>query len=128
MNKNFSVKDAVFFELKNETLDARELVSVTFHPGTFPSVEMLWVISASNQRLQILFSNTRSFIIKCRDEEYPLQSGATLSIAGFSRGYVDTAEPELYLEPTYDMSYMTFVMPDKSAFFISADTVLMRWV
>lgn len=126
MNRNFSIRDAVFFELSGETMDLCELLSVGFRPGGFPSVEMLWMIPSSNQQLQILFSQVQDFMIRGRDEEYPLQSGATLSIAGFSNGDPDLTEPELYEEPTREMNYMTFVMDDRSAFAIKAATANMR--
>lgn len=128
MKKNFSVKDAVFFEFAGETLDARgdcELLSVEFRPGAAASVEMNWRVHGSNRPLQILFSQVNNFVIKGRDEEYPLQSGVTLGIAGFSCVSL-SADLELFVEPTPEMNYMTFVMDDESAIFIEAETAVMR--
>lgn len=126
MNRNFSIRDAVLFELSGEILDVCELLSVGFRPGSFPTVEMLWRVGSSNQQLQIIFSQVQDFIIRGRDEEYPSQSGAALSIVGFSNGDPDLTEPELYVEPTHEMNYITFVMNDRSAFAIKAGSANMR--
>lgn len=126
MNRNFSIRDAVFFELSGEVLDVCELLSVGFRPGSFASVEMIWGIARSNQQLQILFSQIQDFIVRGRDEEYPGQSGSSLGIAGFSDGNPDPVEPELFLEPAQDNNYMTFVMEDRSAFAIKAGNAIMQ--
>jgi hypothetical protein len=129
MNRNFAIKDAVLFEFLGEVLDLRsecELASVHFQPGIVSSVEMLWSISGSNQHLQILFTQVHCFLVKERDQEYPLQSGVTLLIAGFSSRNLPDFQPELYVEPTYEMNYMTFVMNDSSAFLIKAESGVIR--
>jgi hypothetical protein len=126
MNRNFSIRDAVFFELSGEALDVAGLLSVGFRPGISASVEMAWQIAGSNRQLQILFGQVEDFIIRGRDEEYPGQSGSSLSIAGFSNGNPNPNEPELFLEATPENNYMTFVMGDRSVLAVKAAKADMR--
>lgn len=128
MNKNFSIKDAVFFELFGETLDARELISLVFNPSNTDMIEMLWKVNGSNRQLKILFSEVQDFSIKGRDQDYSQQSGKMLAIAGFTDGKLNDAEPELYVEPTVEMNYLTFVMHDALTIFVKAENASMKWV
>lgn len=128
MNKNFSVRDAVFFESSDDTFDIRgdcELIEVQYRPGISASVEMIWKIRNSNQHLQMLFTEVRDFIFRGRDTDYPAQSGTMLGIAGFSGRDIDETLT-LYVEPEHDMSYMTFVMDDMSAVLIDAEKAVLR--
>lgn len=126
MNRNFFIRDAAFFEFSGEVLDVCQLLSVEFRPGSSPSAEMAWGIQGSNRQLRILFSQVEDIIVTGRDEEYPARSGSTLVIAGFSHGKPDPVQPELYLEPTHEMNYMTFVMADRAAYAIKAAAATMR--
>ena len=126
MNRNFAITNAVFFEFCGETIDARELLLVRFQPGQVPAVEMLWKIQGSNQQIEVVFHQVTDFKISGRDEGYPPESGAMLGIAGFSDGNPDTLEPELYLEPTSEMNYITFFMNDRSSISIKANAASMR--
>lgn len=131
MNKNFNIKDGVLLECSGELFDLRggcELIGVNFRPGKLSSVEMVWKVDRSNQQIEIDFKSVEDFIVKGRDSEYPLQSGTMLAIAGFSDGVSVGGEDHFYLEPSQEMSYMSFVMDDMSAFLVKAESVSMRRV
>lgn len=131
MKKNFNIKDGVLFELSSETIDLRsdcELGSVEIRPGESPCIEMRWRIDRSNQYIHIHFTSVEDFIVRGRHTEYPTQSGAMLAIAGFSNGAPCGGEDHFYVEPTQEMSYMSFVMDDMSIFLIKAQLASMRRV
>lgn len=131
MKKNFNIRDGIIFEFSQEILDMRggcELISVTFCPGNSSTVEIKWKIERSNQLVYIIFSSVEDFIVRKRDAEYPLESGAMLAIAGFRDGVSCEREDQFYLEPTQEMNYMTFFMDDMSAILVRADSAIMRRV
>lgn len=131
MNKNFQIEDGVLFTFSGESVDMRgecELLSVELRPGLSPCVEMIWGIDLSNRRIQIVFESVDDFIVKGRDTEYPVKSGAVLAIAGFSNRDDYSYDGEFYVEPTREMKYMSFVMDDTSAFLIKAESANMHRV
>jgi len=131
MRKNFSINYGVLFEFSGEIYDLRgscELMGVSFRPGSISSVEMIWGIDSSNQQIVIKFTSVEDFIVRGRDSAYPLKSGTMLAIAGFSDGISVGSEDQFYLEPSQEMSYMSFLMDDLSAFLVKAESVSMRRV
>lgn len=128
MNKNFSIEYAQCFVVSDERSDVRELLSLRFQPGPSASIEIIWALCGSNERAQISFSNVHDFVVKGRDQEYPIESSAMLKIVGFSNGRLDAADQELYLEAVTDVDYMTFIMDDASAILIRAETAILQRV
>lgn len=131
MKKDFTIKDAVFFEIQDETIDVRgdcRLISIAFLPGDTSSAEIRWAIQNSNQQLHMKFSLVEDFIVSGRDAEYPASSGSVLAIAGFTGGLEAVGDGQFYVEPTEDRGYMSLSMNDGSAIFVKAESVIIRRV
>ena len=129
MKKNFAIRDAVVFECSDKKFDLRgdcSLVSVEFYPSFSSSVEIKWKVEQSNHHIFMMFSSVEDFIVRGRDSEYPPESGTMLAIAGFSDGAPCRGGEQLYVEPTQEMNYMSFVMDDMSAIFVKAGSVIME--
>ena len=131
MNRNFCVVNGVFFFFAGIEIDVRgtcRLLSVHFRPGASATVEMVWAINSSNQHLSMTFANVDDYIVRGRDFEYPAESGTQLAIAGFSDGVSCSADDMFYVEPTPEMSYMSFVMDDASIFLVKSQSSEIRIV
>jgi hypothetical protein len=131
MNKNFTIKDAVFLQFDNQLIDLRgecKLQKVIVFPGKSSSIELRWDIDHSNQQVQILFNYVSDFLVTARDREYPAECGSTLAILGFCDGAWPKSEDTLYIEPTFEIDYMSFIMDDRSAYLIKADSAFVRLV
>jgi hypothetical protein len=125
MKCNFLIKDAVFFEVSGKVLDKLNLVGIEVFRGTAQAVKTRWQVPCSNQQVIITFTEVTDFIVKGRDRQYPLESGIMLRIAGYSQGNIDEID-DLYITPSFDFAYMTFVMEDASAFLIKAETASLQ--
>lgn len=129
MDKNFAITDAVLFDISGEIFDIRaqcQLLNIKFWPGSSSSLEMVWSIDGSNEQFSILFSQVQNFMIKERDEGYPLESGRMLKIAGFTQGHVNFQNCWLHPEQEDDADYLAFVMDDSTTILVKAGTANAR--